>query len=205
MNLKYKIKYSILKGGDIIQNAINEYAELYNKNRIYAELIKNNRLNENELIEILTNEKYNLHIDDWVLARAAEKFMKKLVQQLIIYMDNHNIERGDGMYTFVIKSDNVEMYDWILNNYGENNRFKLYRVASAALNGSINILKFFIEKGYEISRNTCDHAIQSGNIEVLSYLKDKGKLECDSEAEDTANEIGNKEVNSWLRNNNIIS
>jgi len=205
MNLKYKIKYSILKGGDIIQNAINEYAELYNENRIYAELIKNNRLNENELIEILVNEKYNLHIDDWVLARAAEKFMKKLVQQLIIYMDNHNIERGDGMYTFVIKSDNVEMYNWILNNYGENNRLKLYRVASAALNGSINILKFFIDKGYEISRNICDHAIQGENIEILDLLKSKNLLTCDKEAEYTAKEIKNEQIINWLKVNNVIN
>jgi len=205
MNLKYKIKYSILNGGDIIQNAINEYAELYNENRIYAELIKNNRLNENELIEILTNEKYNLHIDSWVLARAAEKFMKKLVQQLIIYMDNHNIERGDGMYTFVIKSDNVEMYEWILSNYGENDRFKLYRTATAALHGSINILNYFIDKNYDVNEITCDHAIQSENIEILKLLKNKNLLTCDEEAEYTAKEINNKKIIDWLKENNIIN
>ena len=204
MNLKYKIKYSILKGGDIIQNAINEYAELYNENRIYAELIKNNRLNENELIEILVNEKYNLHIDSWVLARAAEKFMKNLVEQLIIYMDNHNIERGDGMYTFVIKSDNVEMYDWIISKYGENDRFKFYRTATAALHGSINILNYFIDKKYDVNEITCDHAIQGENIEILDLLKSKNLLTCDSEAKRTANEIDNEEINLWLKNNDII-
>lgn len=93
---------------------------------------------------------------------------------------------------YATKSGNLKLVEWL---FDEN--FEFDDISGALCNGSLEIIKLFLEKGYELSEDAMDVAAGSGNLELLQFLHKMG-LDYDQDTMWQAAERGHMNIVWWL-------
>jgi hypothetical protein len=90
-----------------------------------------------------------------------------------------------------------------LNTYITNKKIvydKKYFIDYIVELGSLNLVKWFIENGYQWTISTCSRAAKNGYLDILKWAKENGSY-CNSDLSIYAAENGHLEILTWTKEN----
>jgi hypothetical protein len=122
-----------------------------------------------ELLKFLVEKGYC--IPNYTVELAAGNGHLEVVKYLF-ELPNSKYYSIDNILESAIKSGNLEMVKY-LHSLGLN--FARYLVDKAAINGHLEILKWFYEKGYSCSVSGAFYAIKKNQLKIMDFLFNKDK------------------------------
>jgi hypothetical protein len=118
------------------------------------------------------------------------------------YLDA-NGKFGSGAYHYIIKNDKVETMNLLKRYDNANTYLDNFNIHCLAIYGSVNMLKWYIANGFEITDHFMDTAmfisgeVHQPNIEIIKWMIENGHEYAMDELLATIT-LGQKELYTWL-------
>jgi hypothetical protein len=112
-------------------------------------------------------------------------------------MRKHGYEPTSESCEIAIENNNLDLLKWLIKHKCSLDIYRCYH--SAAIKNYLHIIKY-LEQNYEVSSGACKGAAETGNIDLLISLRQKG-YPLDEKVFMWAVDNGNLDMLMWLREN----
>lgn len=138
----------------------------------------------------------NFHIENAISKNDFELVM--FYDSLGLKIKNHN-----SCYSFIARNGNMNLlrYMYYMKNHRE---IPSHALSCAAGQGNLEILKWFVEKGYVCGKEAIECAIMNGHFHVVEWLYENTFIDPSSQCLKAAVKSENLEMVKWLYDNNKV-
>lgn len=103
----------------------------------------------------------------------------------------------------VALTDDLEFLDWIYESFPETSQRGIHpnHFAALAERGNLGIVRWILDRGYELPTSMLDVAAEMGNMPLLLFLHERGTSGCLNLAMGYAAEFGHLDIIKFLHEN----